>query len=489
MTTHWPWRVRWSLRAKFFIAFMLLGLLVIVATTLLGSRLLQRSAVNDARISLQQMAGSLAAALAQPEYGVAPGLKVQTSAISALPATVRLRNSGATILVARANGSLIYTSRGAGRVGAVALRELVDEVLLTGHVRQSVVSEPFRQATVLAGSPISNGHTLVGAVVVGRSLHAVRAAEGVPRALLWRAALLTMVLSILLSLVLASSLARPVGEMVRATEEIRRGNLSRRVPVRGNDEMAVMARSFNSMTERLEQLLHDRRALLVGVSHELRTPLTPIQGFVQALSDGLVPEEERTRTYAVIQGEVARLRRLIDDLFELSKLETRQMSLRLEDVAVAELLQAARDRAVVAAHSESARLEVACDPTAGVVRVDPDRMFQVLSNLVGNAQRFTPPGGRIMLRASGTEHQVHIEVEDTGSGIAPEDLPRVFDRFYTVDRARSRPAAGTGLGLALAREIVHIHGGEIGVRSEVGRGSAFWIDLPRQGPESAGGTG
>lgn len=476
-------RLVWSLRGKLFLAFLVLSLVTVAATGFIGSRLLEQAAVSQARARLLATARRLAVDLGDPAYGIAQGSAItgaERSAVKALPTVRTAIANHWIVLVAQADGTLVYAPSGLGTVPPAAVRELVSEVLQSGSVRQTVLTRRLPGPEVLEGAPIrGGGGRVAGAVVVGRSLVAVRASEQFPQALVWRAALIAIPLSVLLSLLLASSLSRPVLAIAGASERLSRGDFSQRVRVSGSDEIAVLARAFNSMSERLEILLRSRRDLLVAVSHELRTPLTSIQGFVQALSDGLIPAKEQARTYAIIQDEVERLRRLIEDLFLLSKLETGQTSLRPQRVSALELLQAAVDRGRVLGGSSGPTWTVECGDDAGELVADPDRIFQVLSNLLQNALRFVPPDGWITLRARGTPDRVRFEVSDSGPGIAPQDLPHIFDRFYTADPSRSRPSAGTGLGLAIARQIVRAHGGEIGVESTTGAGSLFWFELPR----------
>jgi len=478
--TRW---LRWSLRWKLFLAFLLLSVVTVLATAFIGSHLLEQAAIAQARVRLLDTSRHLAVTLSAPQYGVAASGPVtvrQRQAIAGLALVRQALGEHWVVLVARADGTLVYGPSRLSTVPPAAVRELVDEVLLSGTVRQSVLTRRLPRPALLEGAPIrSPTHRVIGAVVVGRSLLAVRSSERFPQALVWRGAFIAVPLSVLLSLLLASQLSRPVLAVAQASERLSQGDFSQRVREVGSDETAVLARSFNRMAERLESLLRSRRDLLLAVSHELRTPLTSIQGFVQALEDGLVPPDDQPRTYAIIQDEVGRLRRLIDDLFQLTKLEAGTTELRLQEVSAADLVQAAAERGRALAGGQGPVIVVELDPQAGRLTVDPDRIFQVLGNLVHNALRFTPPDGRIVLRAHSLGSRVRFEVEDTGVGIAAQDLPHVFDRFFTADPSRSRPSAGTGLGLAIAREIVHAHHGTIGVQSRPGEGSLFWFELPR----------
>jgi signal transduction histidine kinase len=219
-----------------------------------------------------------------------------------------------------------------------------------------------------------------------------------------------------------------------------------------------------------------RRQMTADIAHELRTPTTLILGHVDAIDDGILPPS--SETFDIIREEAGRLGRLIEDLATLSRVETGELSLVRRLVAPGALLAQA-----VAAHRPLAEkkqisLNVDIEPDLPALPVDPDRMAQVLGNLLNNALRHTPQAGRITLQARRHESGVELLVQDTGPGIAPEDLPRVFERFYRTDKSRQRETGGAGLGLAIARSIVELHGGQIWAESTLGEGTTFLIRLP-----------
>ncbi len=228
-------------------------------------------------------------------------------------------------------------------------------------------------------------------------------------------------------------------------------------------------------TERL------RRELTANVSHELRTPLTSIKGFTETLLDGAMRDEATCRRFlTIIQSEVDRLVKLVDDLLDLSRLESRHVTLDLQPVDVGALAAHTADKLRPLADAGGLTLLVQAPP--GVVApADRDRLEQVLTNLIDNALKYTPPGGRVEVSVVPRGEEVEVTVSDTGRGIPPEDLPHVFERFYRVDRSRTRGSGGTGLGLAIARHIVEAHGGRISVRSRPGEGTTFTVTLPRNG--------
>ncbi|MDQ7844383.1 MAG: ATP-binding protein [Armatimonadota bacterium] len=249
-------------------------------------------------------------------------------------------------------------------------------------------------------------------------------------------------------------------------------------PVRGHDgEITGAVAVLRDVTE-VRQTERLRRELTANVSHELRTPLTSIKGFVETLLDGAMRDEDTARRFlSIIQSETDRLVKLVDDLLDLSLLESKRVTLNPRPVDLGELIAHTVDKLrPLADHS---RLTLIQSLPAGLVVVaDADRLEQVFTNLVDNALKYTPPGGRVEIRARPVNGAVEIAVHDSGQGIRPEDLPHVFERFYRADRSRTRGSGGTGLGLAIAKHIVEAHGGQISVTSRPQEGTTFTVTIP-----------
>jgi signal transduction histidine kinase len=274
---------------------------------------------------------------------------------------------------------------------------------------------------------------------------------------------------------LSGRITRPVRRLAKAADEVAEGRYDIALPdVHGKDEIADLADSFRQMASRLSEAEELERNFLMTVSHELRTPLTAIRGHVEALREGLAENPEgRAASLDVISAEASRLERLVGDVLDLAKLDTRRFTVLREEVDMARLLEQA-----YAVFGEEAKRrdirysqEVAADP---VIVSDGDRVLQIITNLLANAFRWTPDGGRVDLRLSAEDGRVHVAVEDTGPGIGTEERERIFRPFWTHD------GKGTGLGLAIARELAFALGGRIELDSEVGRGSRFELVLPAQ---------
>jgi len=292
------------------------------------------------------------------------------------------------------------------------------------------------------------------------------------------AALAAMLVAIALSLFFSRSVIAPVRAMSQATQRIADGRYDERIQVNGKDELAQLALFFNQMADKLNQIESMRRRLIGDVSHELRTPLTAIKGSLEGLMDGVLPATDET--YQQIHSEANRLNRLVDDLQELSRVEARAYQLDIHPLDVSSLVRTVTKR--LAAHTESKRisLDLELAPDLPQVLADEGRAIQILNNLTDNAVQYTPEGGRVTISARQVNDDVQISVRDTGIGIPPDHLSHIFDRFYRVDKSRSRQSGGgSGIGLTIARSLIEAHGGRIWVESSGdGKGSTFSFTVP-----------
>lgn len=289
--------------------------------------------------------------------------------------------------------------------------------------------------------------------------------------------------ALLIGVLLARTISRPVRELTAATQMIAQGDLGHQVPVRRKDELGELASSFNQMSADLARSTELRRQMTADIAHELRTPLSLIMGYTEALSDGKL--EGTPETFDILSDEAQHLNRLVDDLRTLSLADAGELSLNRRPVRPKALLERVASAYAAQAQGQGVLLHVETGGDLPEVEVDPDRMAQVLGNLVNNAFRYTPAGGDILLSADcrpecidGHPCTILLSVRDTGVGIAPDDLPHIFDRFYRGDKSRYQEEGKSGLGLAIAKSIVEAHEGTITVHSELGRGTTFAIELP-----------
>jgi signal transduction histidine kinase len=294
---------------------------------------------------------------------------------------------------------------------------------------------------------------------------------------LWKAGIAATLAAGVISGLVSLSIIRPLRRVVKASQHIAEGHYDQRLPARENDEMGELARSFNRMAEALAATENMRRQLIGDVSHELNTPLASIKGYMEGLQDGVIaPTAE---TFQLVHHEADRLQRLVHDLQELSRAEavSSQLDLRpcdpsrIVQTVTARLLPQFADQGIVLENDVSERLPQ--------VRADADRVEQVLTNLVGNALQYTAAGGRVTIQATRLDAAIQFSVQDTGVGLTPDDLTKIFQRFYRVDKSRARASGGSGIGLTIAQHIVEAHGGQIWAESPgLNQGSTFSFTLP-----------
>jgi two-component system sensor histidine kinase BaeS len=285
------------------------------------------------------------------------------------------------------------------------------------------------------------------------------------------------VLSLGMGLWMSRTLAAPLSSLAAGAQEIEAQNFAHRVPVAGTEEMMTVAASFNRMAAELEQSEQLRRNLLADVAHELRNPLHVLQGNLQAILDGVYPlsEEEISR----LLTQTSHLITLVQDLHELAQAEAHQLTLNKQNVHIGELVKGHVLTFQSMAQRKGVQLQTELLGKLPTMPVDSGRMRQVLNNLIDNALRHTPENGQIIVTAQQLNGGVQIRVSDTGAGIAAEDLPYIFDRFYRADKARTRETGGAGLGLAIVKAIVEAHDGYITVTSDgKNRGTTFAVNLP-----------
>jgi len=319
----------------------------------------------------------------------------------------------------------------------------------------------------------------------GADIDAVDA--GVQR-VVWAIGLLTIVGILIISRIMSHQITAPINDIVTTAQAITAGDVHERVSIRSGDEIAALGKAINDMAEKLgndievlRKLERVRSEFLGNVSHELRTPIFSVQGFIETLLDGAVDDPQVNRDFLEkAHHHVVRLNTLLSDLIEISRIESGEMKMSFRYFPVIDFLRQVTDEMRPMADKEGLRLSVRDEvPPGEVVYGDRDRLKQVLVNLVDNAIKYTEKGGEVTIGARREGERVVVSVADTGTGIAQEHLPRIFERFYRVDRDRSREVGGTGLGLAIVKHIVEAHGSSVAVESEPGKGSMFSFGLKR----------
>jgi two-component system sensor histidine kinase BaeS len=299
--------------------------------------------------------------------------------------------------------------------------------------------------------------------------------RAIERRLLW-ASIAAFLTALALSAVVGEWLVRPVKRIAQGVRQLAAGDLGHQVPVGGPAEIAHLGEDFNRMADALHRSEQSRRQMVADVAHELRTPLSILIGYLEALRDGAVPEGADALAVATAQAQ--HLNRLVQDLQDLALADAGELTLARRLVDLAALADRVRSDWDLEAARRGLTLTFEGARQGLPVWGDDERLRQALGNYVANALRYTPAGGRVTVRTRQEAGWARVEVADTGPGIAPEDLPRVFDRFYRVDRSRSAETGGSGLGLAIVQRLVERQGGRVGVHSRPGEGTVFWLELP-----------
>jgi two-component system sensor histidine kinase BaeS len=354
--------------------------------------------------------------------------------------------------------------------------------------RVLIQNERYKVGDHVPASDLKNGVAITqNGKVVGVLVPMPEPFEGQPRELefierinltLFYGALIGAVIALLLGVFLSRSLTRPIRELTRATHAVSEGDLSQQVPVRSNDELGELAKAFNKMSSELSRSINTRKQMTADIAHELRTPLSLILGHAEAVHDGVLPPSREN--FEIIREEATRLEHLVNDLRTLSLADAGELSIQLQTIEPQRLLHEVASLYQYQTQKKNIMLDLEVASNLPTIEVDPGRMTQVLTNILDNAMRHTPQGGRILLAAKEVENMVELSIQDSGPGLSTEDIDRIFERFYRTDSARQREDGGSGLGLAIARSIVQAHGGQLSAESKPGLGLKVSIRLPKK---------
>ena len=328
------------------------------------------------------------------------------------------------------------------------------------------------------GMPVTNGEDAVVAVVFASSSAATLTAFLIDIFQMFIiSAALVMLLSFIIIYFITSNLVRPLQEMLVATRSFSKGDFSVRVSVEGDDEVAMLAAAFNSMASSMATLEQTRRSFTANVSHELKTPMTTIGGFIDGILDGTIPPEKQNHYLKIVSSEIQRLSRLVRSMLSISRIEAGEMKISPGTVEITDIVT--RTLFVFEKNLEAKNIEVrGLDADKHLVEADADLIHQVVYNLIDNAVKFVNPGGYLEFAYQEEGGKTFVSVKNSGDGIAPDDIPRLFDRFYKTDKSRSLDKNGVGLGLYIVKTIINLHGGEIFVRSQQGSYTEFVFSLP-----------
>lgn len=365
-------------------------------------------------------------------------------------------------------------------------KQTVAAAAQSGYEGRGTFGGLYQSPSYIIGVPMytSEGQC-VGTVFAATSAASVNAFEGEALQMFLVAAVAALAITFCVVGVFAFRLVKPLRQMSAAARSFGSGDFSVRVPVTSSDELGQLAVSFNNMANSLSNSEGTRRSFIANVSHELKTPMTTIAGFIDGILDGTIPKEQESKYLHIVSDEVKRLSRLVKSMLDLSRIDSGEMKLHpsrfdITHTVVTTLLTF--EQKIDEKQIEIRGLEEAAPQE---VWGDQDLLHQVVYNLIENAVKFTNEGGYIAVQVSDSIDRTTVVIENSGPGIAPEDLPMIFERFYKTDKSRSRDKNGMGLGLYLVRTILKFHGGDIAVSSAVGQFCRFefYIPKPQEAPK------
>lgn len=393
----------------------------------------------------------------------------------------------ANIAIADTNGTILHGENfKSSKQGKILLdQDFVKRVLGGTNVVFTGKTSGFNEEMFIVAVPLKRNNIIIGLVAISSSISNLK--EHVNSILITAliGASIGIILATILSRLVSRTLIRPLVKMEESARSIAEGDFGKQIEVTSEDEIGRLALSFNRMSIQLKEKIEAihrldrlRQELLSDVSHELRTPLTVIQGYSEAVLDGLVKSKDQEQTYLKnIIDESERLRRLVDDLLDLKGMESAKTFDEMEYVIINKLVPTVVERLKQIADAKQIRLELVLTDQTVSVWGNIDRLKQVLTNLIDNAIKHSEPGGTVKITLGTKNNCTFIAIKDSGPGIPPEELENIWERFYKVDKSRSRRGTGTGLGLAIVKKIIEMHDGKVLVESKLGQGTAFTIYL------------
>jgi len=357
--------------------------------------------------------------------------------------------------------------------------QYLQEVLKGKEIITPVFSEEFENPVITIGRPLIVRNRILGAIFIHTQMEEIEKAYRNLYSQLWKSAILSGILGILLISWTAVHLSTPLIQINAAVNDISKGKFDKRVKVKSKDEIGQLAASFNMMAEDLKNLEELRKGFVANVSHELRSPLTSMQGFIQGMVDGTIPQEEHQQYMQIVLDETKRLTKLINELLDLSQIESGKFPLHMETFDVNELIRRVLIKYEGKIEKKNLDIEVMFREEQFIVEADKDRIEQVISNLLDNAIKFSSPNEKITLWTHGSKDKIYVSIRDSGPGIREEDLPFIWERFYKADKAHTPGETGTGLGLPIVKKIIEQHGQKIWVKSQPDKGAVFVFTLAK----------
>jgi signal transduction histidine kinase len=463
-----------SIRTKLTVTYLVLILAVMVLTSLFLLNILEQYYISYQSEAMTRAANIVA--------------EFSTGYLRTVPDVVAIsdlaedfaRQIGARVIITDHRQRVVGDSlRVGGMVGSILERDEVVEAL-TGTVSSSVqFSQQSNQWVMQVAVPVGSEESILGSVFISSSLALMYRTLSDIRYFLLIATLLAMIVAGCLGVIFAHKITDPIESLTKATEQIARGDLNQRVRVGSRDEIGRLANQFNIMSSKLLEMTRQLREFVANASHELRTPLASMNVLVKSLREYSLDAHEKDEFLSDIDHELERLIHLVENLLDLTRLDRLATEDTMQSVNIVPILTGTLDMLAKRAAQNEIQLSYSLPEEAAPVYVVPHQIKQLIFNLVDNAMKYTPPQGKVAVNLHQVQDSLVLTVTDTGSGIPPQYREKIFERFYRIDKARSREQGGTGLGLAIVKEIVSHHGGKVWVEDqESGTGAVFVVTLP-----------
>ncbi|MDW7684321.1 MAG: ATP-binding protein [Bacillota bacterium] len=465
-----------SIRTKLTITYLVLILVVMVVTSFFLLNILEQYYISY-QYRYMTMSANVVARHAPGYIRTTPDVV----AVSNFAQNYALEYSGSRILVTDNRQRVLGDSNRVGGLTGTTLEREEIALALSGDVGRSIqFSEQSGQWIMQVAVPVTSENEIIGAVFIAYSIEFIYTVLDNIRQFLFIATVMSLLLAGLLGILFAHRLTGPVEALTKASGQMARGDLTVRVPVRSKDEIGQLALQFNNMAGRLQEMTRQLREFVSNASHEMRTPLTSLNILVKSLREYPLEEEEREEFLEDIDQELERMIHLVESLLDLTRLDrlSAEDTMAMTDVVptIVQTLDMLKKRAQEKNITLNSDIPAQAAPVFAVLH----QIKQVVFNLVDNAIKYSPEGSKIQVQLLQEEDRLILSVADTGLGIPPEHREKVFERFYRVDKARSREQGGTGLGLAIVKEIVSRHGGSIWIEDNGdGPGTKFMVSLPR----------
>jgi signal transduction histidine kinase len=393
----------------------------------------------------------------------------QLYAMDEIPITLTDPNE---VVVAATDSTLL------GKIYKTSTQSIPLSFTVINRLSQPSDSQPRLQNNLNAPPAPGASEVIYGYLYINypsTTLMTIFVSSTVNRFLLW-GAILAIAIALIFTFFFSQTISSPVRALTASARKLGKGDFSQRVKAKGKDELAELANTFNSMAANLERIETLRKNMVADVAHELRTPLSNVAGYLEAIRDEVVQPDKAT--ISSLSEEVDLLTKLVEDLQELTLADAGELRLAKQPDDMINLIQQSVKAVQVKAKDKNLEVTAELPDELPIINIDYYRISEVLRNLVANAMIHTPSGGKVVVSVQHEEKFIKVSVIDTGEGIPAEDLPNMFERFYRVNKSRARADGGSGLGLTITKRIVEAHGGTIGVKSELGKGSIFTFTLP-----------